>query len=216
MKSTSAKDVPAFTSAAPIERNRLAERISYLKRELDKVAPDDHDKIAELCQIATGIAGVLRFFPPGQKRQAPITRAQAQLRGQGDRPEWAQRSYPPDDHAEELVGLRRLVAALQAQHVAGVESRSSPTIVRRRRRAQPQSSEERARAAQIRRVIRHGSRGAQYSRELDNNGVSIPAVWKAKGCPDTYAEAYRTLRWRHQIQNEKYKLTPNNKKRTLR
>jgi hypothetical protein len=56
-------------------------------------------------------------------------------------------------------------------------------------------------------VIRQGSKGLQYCRELDRVGVKPRKSGTWKGCPGTYPAAYQMGDpWRHRIQDEKSKL----------
>ena len=130
-RSTSAKGALTFKRSAPIERNELQERISNLKRELDKVAPGDHPKIAELRAVLVGIEDDLHLArlrwqedennrqENKNKRKARMTLMRAHVRGDFDRPEWAQRSYPVDAAApaESLASIgQELLAETQQMH----------------------------------------------------------------------------------------------------
>ena len=53
-------------------------------------------------------------------------------------------------------------------------------------------------------VIRRGSKGLAYCRELENAGVKPRRTGSWKGCPGTYPAAYQLGEpWRHRIQDEK-------------
>jgi len=53
-------------------------------------------------------------------------------------------------------------------------------------------------------VIRRGSKGLAYCRELENAGVKPRRTRSWKGCPGTYPAAYQAGEpWRHRIQDEK-------------
>ncbi len=55
-------------------------------------------------------------------------------------------------------------------------------------------------------VIRRGSKGLAYCREVDRAGVRIRPSWQDKGCSATYSAAYREKKWRHLISDEKTKI----------
>ena len=52
-------------------------------------------------------------------------------------------------------------------------------------------------------VAMRGLKGAQYCRELDRAGVHIPVKWLDRGCPSTYAAAFKNKKWMTKINLEK-------------
>lgn len=85
---------------------------------------------------------------------------------------------------------------------------------RRSRIKKTKTKAERDRETNIRKAITAGKKGRVYCVILDNYKVRIPSLWRIRGCPEKYADAYKSKKWRHLIQNEKSSLTPARLKRT--
>ena len=57
-------------------------------------------------------------------------------------------------------------------------------------------------------AIQAGLKGLQYCRHLDRHNIPVSERWKADGCPDTFAKAYkRGEPWRKKIQDQKHRMT---------
>jgi hypothetical protein len=52
-------------------------------------------------------------------------------------------------------------------------------------------------------AIQAGLKGPKYCALLDQRNAQLPSAWTDEGCPDTYAEANRSPKWRKRIQDEK-------------
>ena len=52
-------------------------------------------------------------------------------------------------------------------------------------------------------AIQAGLKGLKYCALLDQRKAQLPSAWTDEGCPDTYAEANRSPKWRKRIQDEK-------------
>jgi hypothetical protein len=88
---------------------------------------------------------------------------------------------------------------LEIARIKRQEPQIGPSVV-----TKPKLSE---RESKIWQVIRRGSTGVQYCREVDRAGIGTRRTGSWKGAPATYEGAYREGEpWRHRIQDEKSKI----------
>lgn len=88
------------------------------------------------------------------------------------------------------------------QHSEVLTSKATPRLVVRKAKV---SKKQLRRTEVIFGAIQAGLRGPRYCSDLDGRRLSPPEPWKEDGCPDTYTLAYRDIRWRKRIQDEKHR-----------
>jgi hypothetical protein len=100
----------------------------------------------------------------------------------------------------EIADLKRKINS-QAQENLLNELRAK-FAVKKKRKTTPSERDK-----VIFRADREGLKGLRYARDLDGQELKTPEHWQKKGCPKSYAAAYKEPYWAKMIQSEKSRIT---------